>query len=808
MKLNTPIFLLSLGLMMQFPAVAQDKTNPASGGSGKPTAAHQNLTQTVRGIVTDAASKQPIPGAVVVLVSNSNINTATDDNGYFSMSNVPVGRQSFQVIMAGYEPQHINEVLVISGKAMELNIAMNESIKKLDEVTISANKDRVRPLNEFATVSARSFSVEETRRYAASFADPARMVMNFPGVSNAGDLENSIVVRGNSPKGVLWRLEGIEIPNPNHFSSLGSSGGGISMLNGNVLGNSDFYTGAFVPEIGNALAGVFDINFRNGNTERAEHTVQLGVMGAELATEGPFKKGKRASYLFNYRYSTLALVERFIKLGGSIPKYQDAAMKINLPTEKAGTFTLFGLGGYNNADKDIQADSTTWDDDNPNLNYKNNTQMLVTGASHQYFVSKDAYIKTVVSASFDKTTGDADTLNPAEGYAKVPIEHSSYSNTAYRISVMYNQKFSPRHTFRAGVIGQQLAYALEYSYYDGIKKQWSNLLSGDGGTQYYQVYAQSRVRLTENLAAVVGVHGSYFALNGKNSIEPRVSFEYQLSKNKFTLASGLHSKPEHISTYLYQNAKPGEVITYPNKDLDLLRAFHLVGGYERVLPAKIRFKSEVYYQKLYSIPVETDTSKSFSMLNAEGAFSLIGTNTLVSEGTGENYGIDISIERPFINNYYIIATGSVYKSTYTDYNNRTYNTRFNRGHQINLIGGKEFKLNSSGKKLIGLNGKLLYSGGLRESKIDLASSIASKSTVIYPGQYFAQQGDAYFRADIGVYYKFNTKNATHTLQLDAQNVTNRENYYFSYFDADAGKINRVNQLGILPSISYRIDFHW
>ena len=187
---------------------------------------------------------------------------------------------------------------------------MIESLHKLDEVTIKASSNRTRPLNEFASISARSFSVEETRRYAASVADPARMVMNFPGVTNSGD-DNSIVVRGNSPKGVLWRLEGIEIPNPNHFSALGSSGGSISMLNANVLGNSDFYTGAFVPEIGNALSGAFDLNFRNGNTERYEHTVQVGVLGVELATEGPFKKGGKASYLVKLPLFNLCIARKF-----------------------------------------------------------------------------------------------------------------------------------------------------------------------------------------------------------------------------------------------------------------------------------------------------------------------------------------------------------------------------------------------------------------------------------------------------------------------------------------------------------------
>lgn len=804
MKINKAILFFCLSTILHVTTYAQQEQNTTKQTQTK------NLTQTVRGIVTDGASKQPIPGAVVLLVANSHINAATDDNGYFSMDNVPLGRQSFQFIMAGYEPQTASEVLVISGKALELNVSMNESIKKLEEVTISANKDMVRPLNEFATVSARSFSVEETRRYAASFADPARMVMNFPGVSNGGDGENSIVVRGNSPKGVLWRLEGIEIPNPNHFSGLGTTGGGVSMLNGNVLGNSDFYTGAFAPEIGNALAGVFDINLRNGNSERHEYTFQIGALGAELSTEGPFKKGKRASYLINYRYSTLALLENTLGLfGGSVPKYQDAAVKINLPTEKIGTFTLFGLGGYNDANKDVEPDSAKWTDDDPNLKYTNSTKMIVSGITHQYFLSKDAYIKTIISGSFDKTLGDADTLNPSDGYKKVPVENTSYSNTAYRMSVMYNQKFGPRHTFRTGVIAQQLSYDLRYSYYDDPNDQWKNLLSGSGSTQFYQVYAQSKIRLSEKLTTVAGVHGSYFALNGKNSIEPRVSFQYQMRKSKATLAAGLHSKPEHISTYLYQNAKPGDKITYPNKNLNLSRAFHAVAGYERVLPAKIRFKTEVYYQKLYSIPVESDSSKSFSMVNAEGAFSLVSVvSPLVNDGTGENYGIDMTLERPFTNDYYVIATGSIYKSTYTDYSGNTYNTRFNRGYQLNLIGGKEFRLNSNGKKIIGVNGKILYGGGLRESKIDLAKSIANKSTELVAGEYYTQQAPAYFRPDISLYYKFNTRRATHTIQLDAQNFINRENYYFSYFDANSGSIKRVNQIGILPNFSYRIDFHW
>lgn len=773
-------------------------------------ATNKTLKQNVRGRVIDAASQQGMPGVLVLLTSDNRVNALTDENGYYILQNVPLGRQSFQFSFMGFETFTAWEVPVITGKQPELNVSLNESLKQLEEVTVSGTRDKIKPMNEFAAVSARSFSVEETRRYAASIADPARMVMNFPGVSNSGDMDNSIVVRGNSPRGVLWRLEGIEIPNPNHLSGFGSSGGAISMLNANTLGNSDFYTGAFAPEIGNALSGAFDINFRNGNSERAEHTVQLGTMGVELATEGPFKKGKKASYLFNYRYSTLALLEKFITIGGgAMPDYQDAALKINLPTEKAGTFSIFGLGGYNQIVQKAAEDSSKWDDTNPNISFNNNSRMGVAGISHQYFLNKDAYIKTVVSTSYEKAVQNADTLNPGERYRKNPIEHTAFVNNAYRASILYNQKVSARHTFRAGIIAQQMAYDFSYQYYNGTEKQWKNVIQSDGGTQFYQAYLQWKARLADKLTLVAGAHGSYLALNGKYTIEPRASLAYQMNNSKVTLAAGLHSKPEHISTYMFQNTAQGTgTDVYPNKNLDLSRAFHGVAGYDVTILKSVRVKAEIYYQKLYNIPVEKDTASGFSMINAENIYSLLETSKpLVSEGTGENYGIDLSIEKPFSKGYYVLATGSLFNSTYTNYQGEKYNTRYNRGHQLNLIGGKEFKVNAKGKNVIGMNGKVLYSGGLRESLINKNASINAGKQILVADKFFTQKAPAYFRADASVYYKMNGKRATHSIQLDVQNVTNRENYFFSYFDSKTAEIKRVNQLGIVPTISYRIDFH-
>jgi hypothetical protein len=767
----------------------------------------QTLSQKISGFVTDAESKTPLISATVVVVNHNELSSFTDENGRFVIQNVPVGRQTLQVSLMGYETKTLSEVLVTSGKELMLNISLTESLTELKEVVISGNKNRSRALNEFASVSARSFSVEDTKRYPAAVSDPGRMVMNFAGVSTADDGENGIVVRGNSPKGILWRLEGIEIPNPNHFSLLGTSGGAISMLSASTLSNSDFYTGAFPAEIGNALAGAFDLNFRNGNTDRREHSFIIGTLGIEASTEGPFKKGGKSSYLINYRYSTLALLIGFFDLGGVLPDYQDLSFKFNFPTKQFGTFGVFGLGGYNRAFKDPEKDSSKWTDDSPNFTLDNRGMMGVGGITHQYFLNPNSYIRTVLAASYDDLNQSVDTLNPTLKYLRIPIDRTGFTNRAIRGSVLYNQKINNRNTFRAGIVAQRLSYDLSERYFDNGDGIWKEILDERGGTEFYQAYVQLKSRLADRITVIGGLHGSYFALNGKYSIEPRASVSYKIKEeSSITLAAGLHSKPEHISTYLFKYDSRG-YSGYPNKDLDLLRAAHTVLGYDMLLPWKLRFKAEAYYQYLYNIPVEKDSASGFSIINAENVFSLINTNPLVSTGTGKNYGLDLTLERPFINNYYVLATGSIFKSEYTAYNGATYSSYYNRGYQANLVGGKEWNLNAGAKSILGLNGKVVGSGGLRQSEIDLAASQAARRQVIVPGGYYTSNGPAYFRADASIYYKLNRKRSTHTLGLDVQNVTNRRNYFFSFYDVRSGSIKTVYQLGLVPNISYRVEFH-
>ncbi len=192
--------------------------------------------------------------------------TVTDADGHFYIKGLAAGRYQLEFSYTGYKAVTLPNVLITSGKETEMDVVMEEGIV-LEEAVIVATADKDKAINEMATISARTFSLEEVTRYSGGRNDASRLVSNFAGVAAANDNRNDIVVRGNSPAGILWRLEGIPIPNPNHFSTLGTTGGPVSALNTNLLKNSDFLTSAFPAEYGNALSGVFDVGFRSGNKD-------------------------------------------------------------------------------------------------------------------------------------------------------------------------------------------------------------------------------------------------------------------------------------------------------------------------------------------------------------------------------------------------------------------------------------------------------------------------------------------------------------------------------------------------------------
>ncbi|MDW3208763.1 MAG: TonB-dependent receptor [Reichenbachiella sp.] len=764
---------------------------------------YNELTQTIRGTILDKDTKQPIFGATVMVVgSDPLIGATTDMNGNYRLTNVPVGRLTLHYGYLGYEEGAIPNVLLGSGKELILDVELVESVIKMEEIVVSATGIGSQPLNEMGMISGRSFTVEETKRYPISIGDPMRLASSFAGVMGTDDDSNEIVIRGNSPRGILWKMEGVEIPNPNHFSSEGASSGGISMFSTQVISRSDFYTGAFAPIYGNVLSGVFDINLRKGNNEKHEHTVQAGLLGIDLSSEGPISKSSGSSYLFNYRYSTLSILSDLgvVEIDENEKNtFQDLAFKVNFPTENMGTFSVFGMGGlskYSRTGEGFREDIEKYN-------------MGVIGVSNDLILNSSTFLKTNVSVSGTEVGNDEfvkyqqDTINV--DYNNLESFKKSYT----RGSVILNKKFNSRHILELGTVISWLDYDFverEHNINNADPFVDLVLFNDEGASGTQQAFVSWKFRITEKLSLVNGLHYFRFSFTGEDSWEPRSSLKWQFRENQsITAGFGMHSRLESLEYYLGNHINSDGTTVDNNPNLGMSKANHFVLGYDRVLGPSLYFKTEVYYQHLYNIPISNNPAFGwYSSINSSDDYSTI---PLVNEGTGENYGIEMTLDKRFSRNYYFMVNGSIFESKYKGGDEIERNSRFNGNFTYHGLGGKEWKVGKNGKNnILGVSAKISYAGNKRLIPIDLEESIDQGRQVNDFDRAFEERAPDYFRFDLQISYRKNRAKSTSEWRLDLQNVTGRMNYGEQYYNDGLQQIVQEDQIGLIPVLSYRIEF--
>ena len=682
----------------------------------------QGLTSVIKGKVIDKESQAPLIGVNLLLVgSDPLIGATTDVNGEFRIENVPVGRQTIRVSLLGYETREIPNLLVLSAKELNIDISLAEKFSELKEFVVSGEADKREAINKMNTVSSRTISIEEATRFSGSLQDPARMSQNYAGVSGSSDDRNDIIIRGNSPTGVLWRLEGADIPSPNHFSTIGTTGGPISMLNVNNLKNSEFMTGAWASEYGNALSGVFDLQLRDGNSDNYEHLFQIGVNGFELGSEGPFKKGGRASYMFNYRYSTLGVFQLLgidLGTGTSIPEYQDLTFKMNFPTKKAGTFSVFGIGGFSAIDFEVDTSNTNlFAGENEESQFRSRTGVI--GVTHKYFFNETMFSKISLVGSSTTSGGNVDSTG-FNTDKRTKLADFNRTLNAYTLHVKINKKINARNSWNAGVISR--VNTINFRDSNRVAgNQFVETLKFEGNSLLNQAYFSFRHFFSEKLVANIGLQAQHFNVSNSFSVEPRLGIKYDLTKkSKISYGFGLHSQTQPIPVYYVKDRVNPENET-PNKELDFSRSIHNVLGYELNIGSNSRLKFEVYYQYIYNVPVDT-ASNSFSMLNEGADFTLPNKTGLVNEGTGSNYGVEVTFEKFLSKGYYYLVTASVFNSKYKGSDGVERNTAFNNQYVVNALAGKEFELTKN--MSLTLDARVTYSGGRPFTPVDIAASRA------------------------------------------------------------------------------------
>ena len=757
-------------------------------------------TQTVRGQVCDVASGEPMIGVTITVENGTTMATVSDSDGNFVINNVPVGRHSVRASYIGYEPVLLKEQLVSSGKELVLNLRMRESISKLGEVVIKPRVNKQQPLNEMAQVGARMFSVEEATRYAGGMADPARTASMFAGVATGG-ATNGISIHGNSPQMLLWRVEGVEVPNPNHFAEITEAGGGVfTSLNGTVLANSDFLTGAMPAEFGNALSGAFDMKMRVGNNTKFEHAVQVGTLGVDFASEGPLGKGSKASYLVNYRYSFLEIAKKLhaINMENETLDYQDLSFKINMPTTKAGTFALWFTGlidNYENKVPDVSDWETLWDSNDSWSRQRN----CATGLTHTYRFKNGGSLHS--SVAFTGAYRKLGVNNYDEQMNQTPGMDGRNSQWNVIISTQHQHKFSSRYTMQNGFEHQHLEFNTWLDWIHETGGPLYRVYESEGNTGLTRLYTNHKVALSRRLSTVIGMNVMWFNLNNQWLMEPRVSVQYKTSPSStLSLAYALNSRKESTDTYFVTMADKN-----PHENLGLTRSHHISASFAQRLGENAMLKIEPYWQWLFDVPVEQGTT--YSILNHRNFFQ---DRALTNEGAGRNYGIDLTLERYLKDGFYGMLTATLFKSEYRDAQGDWHHSRHDRGYITNILGGKEWMVGKSKKNVFGLNGRLTLMGGDRYTPIP--EGITFEDIMKRPDKSipevdgldpFSKQKGMNIGYAFSVKYTINKKHTSHHFILEYLQM---KTFQGQTFDLRTHEIVDKFTSLTFPNIAYRVEF--
>ena len=766
----------------------------------------QNNLQNIRGTVVDKLSQSPHIGASIQIINVSeNKGTATDENGQYTLHDLAPDRYEIKVSYLGYKDVFIPNVVVTSGKEVILDIEMEEDLKILDEVVVKAYSKN-KTINDLANISARTFSMEEVNRYAGGRGDPARLAANFAGVSAPDDSRNDIVIRGNSPVGVLWRIDGMNVTNPNHFATVGTTGGAVSALNTNLLKSSDFFTSAFPAEYGNALSGVFDLGFRSGNTQKRETTIQAGVItGLEVTTEGPITKKSNSSYLVGYRYALAGVAQAVgVDIGTTAtPSYQDLSFKVNSGNTKWGKFTTFGILATSSI-------SITGDNSGSLFGSKDgndlDSKIGILGVNHFKQLNNKSYLTSTIGLNYSKTDQinyDTDRATRTS-YAK---EESNVAKTGYNIATTFHSKINSKAFVKIGLQNEIIGLNLYYKTKQNIDADWLQIWDYNSSTNLSQAFAHLKYSFNDRWTLNAGLHAQYFFLNASKAVEPRLGIKYDLNeKSSFNFGYGLHAQLQPINVYFLQTQNADGTISYNNEDLDFTKSHHFVLGYD-INPIKDwRVKAELYYQYLYAVPVNTFLS-SYSMLNTGASFKTELEDLLTNAGTGQNYGVELTIEKFFSKGYYGLFTSSLYSSKYTGSDGVERNTAFNGKYVYNILAGKEWNIGKTKRNRFSADFKLTNAGGRAYTPIDVTASQTSGREVLnleaYSGFY-----DDYLRLDVKVNFTFNSKKRrlSQTLSLDVQNVTNHQNVFSERYDNQSQAISTTYQLELFPNVVYKVQF--
>lgn len=745
----------------------------------------QEITQSVTGQVRDRVTGEPVVNANISLFQNELLitGTSTDATGSFVLTTAP-GRYRLIISFTGYQSEE-QELLVIAGKQARVQIVLSESARVLSEVVVET------PYLPEPGVT--SLSIEKALRVPANFFDPVRMLVSYPGVVTANDQANSIVVKGYSPNALLWRLQGLDIVNPNHLANAGTlsdkpvaNGGGVNILSAQLMDKTDFYSGNLPANYGNALAGVMAMSLRPGAIDNMHYTAQASLIGMDVAAEGPLNKNHKSSFLVNYRYSTIGLLSKMgIDFGDEAINFQDLSFHLNFPGKAGGNLSAFGFAGWSDNRFEAKPESD-WQEEKDRYTIDYNGQVYGVGVVNQF---KPGFVSISAGASLSGQMQDRTSQGTDVPYTAIYSERYQSDRLLFSSFLKIVRKISVHGSIETGITANYLNNAMDVAtvsplYIDAFYPNVQGTVDG-ALWQPYVNWSQQIGSFNFN----AGIRYVNFGYNSSDAWEPRLSINKRFGNNLLALSYGSTSQWQQIQTYLASG----------NEDLPLTKSNQLTLEWKHQVKTGLSLTSSVYYHQLYDAPI-LPGYPMYSLINQWEEFP---EGNLEAVGKGRNYGVETSIEKRFYSDLYFMVSGSYYQSQFQISENTYDDTRFNGRFTSSFLSGKEWK---QGNKTFGIHARLLYTGGLRQAPIDFFASSLTGTTIYNVLQGYTVMLPDYFRTDLRVSWRKNKAGYTRTISIDIQNVTNYRNMAGYYFDTLLQEITPRYQLGIIPVLAYRVDF--
>lgn len=747
--------------------------------------AQTQVVATIEGEVVDAVTQARLEGALISLTSldGKAHSTVSDPDGKFHTELSP-GRYIAEVSLLGYDAAR-QEALAVAGRNLILKFRLNERATELEGVTVSA-----RPA---ASDTRISLPIEKVLRMPANFFDPVRMLSSFPGVMTANDQANNIIIKGSSPSGLLWRLNGMDIVNPNHLANAGTTndkptanGGGVNILSAQMLDETSFYSGHIPAKYGNFTSGVLDMSLRDGNAQKHEFTAQASLLGLDFAAEGPLNKSGTSSFLANYRYSTVGLLSQLgVSFGGEKITFQDFSFHLR----QAGTWgalSFFGLGGASsNVFRARPQPEWEVDKDRFDIDYK--SKMGGLGVRFDRHLGKLNLAAGATLSGNDETRHSSSYATP-----EYPLQESDYASSRTLVSTFagISGGLSKAVSMDAGLMVN--LYADELFSEESLPNiPVTTLADANANFALLQPYAQLTGRVGRFVLEAGGRY-LYSTYAGNQSLDYRGSVTYALSPGMSL---------SFVGGQVSQMLQPGVYLIDGNGSLGFLhKSFAELAHTMRF--EKWKIISTGYYQSYRDVPVQPVSN--FSILNMMDG---VAPQNLQANGNGNNTGVTVHAERSFLSAFYVLTGGSLYKSTYADAQGLEHSTRFDGRYSLQVTLGHERAWeSSSARKAFGVHTRFLVLGGLRETPIDELLSRSLGTTVHNFTSPYSMSLKDYFRMDLRLSWRKDKPGYTRTIGIDVQNVTGFKNEGYSYFDTFQNQIRMQYQVGIIPVLVYRVDF--